>query len=263
MITVRASSLSELFDCAARWEAKHVKNMRLPRSGAAQLGTAIHAGTAAYDASKLSGEGITADDAAGAVVDAIYRPEEDVEWDADLGPNKAEGIAVALHGKYCREISPVQDYVGVEVNCDRLTIPDLGLVLTGTTDRVRRSADGLGVADLKTGKTAVGADGKVKIAGHGLQLGVYELLASAAIGQPITAPAQIIGLQTGVTDKAQRVGIGTIDAARDALVGDHDNPGMLEHAAKLLHSGIFFGNPRSQLCSVRYCPAYPTCRYRA
>ena len=263
MITVRASSLSELMDCPHRWEAKHVKGMRLPRSGAAQLGTAVHAGTAAYDASRLAGDMITADDAAGALVDAIHKPQEDVAWDEDLGPAKAEGIGLAIHRKYCATIAPVQDYVGVEVKCERLDITDLDLSLTGTTDRVRRCADGFGVADLKTGKTAVGADGTVKTSGHGLQLGVYELLASAALGQPITAPAQIIGLQTGMTDKAQRVGIGTVDSARDALVGDHENPGILEHAAKLLHGGIFFGNPRSQLCGPKYCPAYPTCRHRA
>jgi len=206
---------------------------------------------------------ITADDAAGALVDAIHTPEEDVAWDTDLGPAKAEGIALALHAKYCREIAPRQEYVGVEVTCDRLEITDLGLALTGTTDRVRRSDDGLGVADLKTGKTAVGADGTVKIAGHGLQLGIYELLASAALGQPITAPAQIIGLQTGMTDKAQRVAIGEVSGARDALVGDKNFPGMLEYAAKLLHGGLFFGNPRDYLCSPKYCPAYEGCRHRA
>ena len=38
LVRLRASSLPELFDCPARWEAKHVKNMRLPTSAAAQLG---------------------------------------------------------------------------------------------------------------------------------------------------------------------------------------------------------------------------------
>ena len=36
MITIRASSLPDLFDCPARWEAKYINQMRLPTSGAAQ-----------------------------------------------------------------------------------------------------------------------------------------------------------------------------------------------------------------------------------
>ena len=38
MTAIRASSLPELFDCPARWEAKHLCGRRLPRSAAAQLG---------------------------------------------------------------------------------------------------------------------------------------------------------------------------------------------------------------------------------
>lgn len=45
-IVIRASSLPELFDCAARWEAKHIKSLRLPSSGNAVLGKAVHAATA-------------------------------------------------------------------------------------------------------------------------------------------------------------------------------------------------------------------------
>jgi hypothetical protein len=85
---IRASSLSELFDCAHRWEGKHLLGMRSPRSAPAQLGTAVHAGTARFDAARLpGGTPITADDAAGAVVDAIYRPEEAVDW-ADSSPGR-------------------------------------------------------------------------------------------------------------------------------------------------------------------------------
>lgn len=80
MISIRASSLSELFDCPARWEAKYVRNMRMPASDAARLGTAVHAGTALFDQSRLDGNPLTADEAAGAVVDAIHHPDEDVDW---------------------------------------------------------------------------------------------------------------------------------------------------------------------------------------
>jgi len=37
---------------------------------------------------------------------------------------------------------------------------------------------------------------------------------------------------------------------------------MLQRAAKMLKAGIFLPNPRSQLCSAKYCPMYLSCRYR-
>lgn len=263
LVSIRASSLAELFDCPARWAAKHIDGKRLPRSAAAQLGTAVHASTAVYDASRLDGGSpVTADDAAGALVDAIHRPEEDVEWE-DTKPQEAERIGLALHARYCADIAPRQKYLGVEVACERLEIPDLGIALTGTTDRVRETADGqIGIADLKTGGRAVGADGTVTTNGHGPQMGVYELLAEQVMGRPVTAPAQIVGLNTGKTAAAQRVGTGEIEGARAALVGTEDQPGMLEHASRIIHSGLFFGNSKSVLCSSKFCPAHPTCPYK-
>ena len=68
MTVIRASSLPELFDCPARWEAKHLCGRRLPRSAAAQLGTAVHAGAAVFDVQRILGSPITPDDAAGEVV---------------------------------------------------------------------------------------------------------------------------------------------------------------------------------------------------
>ncbi len=261
IITIRASSLAELFDCPARWSAKHIDGMRMPSSAASQLGTAVHAGTAVFDASRLPGASpCTIDDAASAVVDAIYKPETEVDWDEDK-PQDAEKVALALHAKYCVEIAPTQDYAGVEVECERLELTDIGIALTGTTDRVRRVGDGLGISDIKTGKTAVSSDGTVKTAGHAFQLGVYELLAQAATGMDITGEAQIIGLNTGKTPAAQRAGIGIVKGAKDVLVGDGDKPGVLEHASRLIHSGDFFGNPRSMLCSAKFCPAYAICRF--
>ena len=262
-ITIRASSMPELFDCPARWEAKYVKGLRLPRSGAAQLGTAVHAGTALYDQSVLDGAGITPDDAAGAVADAIHKPGEDVDWSgADVSQAEAEGIAIALHKRYCAEIAPKQQYLAVEANCERLEITDLALALTGTTDRVTISDTGYGIADIKTGKTAVAADGTVKTAGHAAQIAVYELLAGAAMGCDITAPAQILGLQVAKTAKGQRTGVGIVHNARELLVGEDDSPGLLQIASNMLHSGTFWGNPRSSLCSQKYCPAWSQCRWR-
>lgn len=260
---IRASSLGELFDCPARWAAKHIDGLRMPSSAAAQLGTAVHAGTAVFDASRLpGGSPVSVDDAAGAVVDAIRRPEEDVDWD-DSAPKDVERIALALHTRYCHEIAPRQDYLGVEVKCEKLELPDLGIALTGTTDRVRKTAAGHGIVDLKTGGKAVGTDGVATTQGHGAQLGTYELLAQHAMGLDITAPAQIVGMQTGKTPAAQRVGTGEIPNARAALIGTEDQPGLLEHASRLIRSGAFYGNPKSYLCSAKYCPAHPTCRFKA
>lgn len=263
IIPIRASSLAELFDCPARWEAKHILGMRGPRSAAAQLGTAVHAGTAVFDMSRLpGGSPVTADDAAGALVDAIHKPEEDVDWE-DTEPSVAEKIALALHTKYCADISPTQHYVGVEVKCEKLELPDLGIALTGTTDRVRTTSAGNGIADLKTGGRAVGADGRAVTQGHAVQLGVYELLAENAMGLHITAPAQIVGMNTGKTPAAQRVGTGEVANARAALIGTEEAPGLLEHASRMIHSGAFYGNSKSFLCSEKYCPRHPVCSFKA
>lgn len=260
--TIRASALSDFLDCPARAEAKHLLGMRTPSSGASTIGTAIHRSTALYDQSALDGQGLTAEECAGAAVDAIHKPNEDVLWDDD-SPQDAEAVAVALHKLYCTRIAPTQEYAAVEVQCERLDITDIGISLTGTTDRIARVGDGFGIRDLKSGKTAVKADGTVKTQGHAFQLGVYELLAERASGIPITAPAQIIGLQVAKTDRGQRVATSAgVEGARDVLVGEADSPGVLEVVAKMIHSGTFIGNPRSMLCGAKYCPIHDRCKFR-
>lgn len=261
VITIRASSLPELFDCPARWEAKHIKRLRLPSSSNAVLGKAVHAGTAAFDASALSGNPITPDDAAGVVADTIRRPDEDVDWGEDR-PQEAEDIGIALTGMYCRVIAPQQTYAAVEATCERLEITDIGIALTGTTDRVTKTSNGYGIADIKTGKNAVSADGTVKTQGHAAQMAVYELLAEHSTGIPMDAPSRIIGLQVAKTDKGRRAGVGTIEGGRELLLGGEDSPGLLEHAASILKRGLFPGNPRSMMCHEKYCPAHGQCKWR-
>lgn len=242
--------------------------MHMPSSSRARLGTAVHAGAAAFDSARLDGTPITINDAAGALVDALHSKTDDegnddpVVW-GDDNPGQLEQIGLALHTRYCTEIAPGQDYVAVELRCENLNFADLGITLRGTTDRVYRNIDGqLGISDIKTGATAVSSDNTVKTAGHAAQLGVYTLLAEFGIGQPLNAPAQIIGMQTGKTARAQRVGIGQIDDVRSALIGDDDDPGLLEHASRIIQSGSFYGNPRSMLCSEKFCPVYNTCKYK-
>lgn len=259
-IKVRASSLGELFDCPARFEAKHLLNMRGPTSGKAQLGTAIHAGSAAFDQAILDGSPISLDDACEPLVESIWEPEFEVDWGDDK-PKEAEAIGIRLLSKYCREIAPKQQYAAVEVRCDDLEILDIGLTLTGTADRIRVVDGEYGLADLKSGGRAVGADGSAVTAGHGAQLAVYELLAEQTFGKAMTLPAQIIGLQTSKT--SPRVGLGEIPNIREMLIGTEDDPGLLHHASKIIHSGAFYGNPKSMLCSGKFCPRFASCKYRS
>lgn len=261
IVTIRASSLSSLFDCPARWAATHIDGKTMPSNGKATLGRAVHASTAVYDQSVLDGSGITINEAAAAAVDTIHKSDEEVDWDEE-SPNEAEKIAVSLHSKYCTIIAPKQNYKAVEIKCDSLEITDLGIALTGTTDRVRETDDGLSICDLKTGKQAVGTDGTVKTSGHAYQMGVYELLAENASGLSITGGAQIIGMNTAKTDAGQRIGTGEIIGARQVLLGDEESPGILQMASKLIHGGNFWGNPKSMLCHEKYCPIFSTCKYR-
>src|SRR5438128_7254792 len=96
VIPIRASSIGDRFDCAARWEATHIRGLRLPKSGKAQLGTGVHKSTAQFDQSTIDGAGLKADDCAAALVDAIHKPTEDVAWDEELTANEAEKIGRAL-----------------------------------------------------------------------------------------------------------------------------------------------------------------------
>ena len=263
LVQVRASGLSDLFDCPARWYAKNIEERFMPSSPSAQLGTAVHAGTAFFDDMAIRGTPVSIDDTVGAVVDALHDESRDVDW-GDESPDKLEPVATSLVRLYCEEIAPTMTYVAVEAKCPELTLDDLGITLTGSTDRIRRDQDGkLGICDIKTGKTAVAADGTVKTQGHAAQMAVYELLAGEAIGTPMTAPAIIIGLQSAKTAKGRRCGIGSITGAVDLLLGTDDQPGLLQMAGKMLKSGTFYGNARSSLCSEKYCPVYNTCFWRS
>ena len=260
-ITIRASSLGSLFDCPARWASTHIDGMRMPSNGKATLGKAVHASTAVFDQSTIDGAGITIDESAAAAVDAITHPDDEVVWGED-SPIDAEKIAISLHAKYCQQIAPRQQYTAVEVTCEKLEIADLCIALSGSTDRIRKVAEGQAICDLKTGKAAVGSDGTVKTAGHAFQMGVYELLAQHSAGVPITGPAQIIGMNTAKTPASQRIGTGEIVGARAVLLGDGESPGVLEHASRLIHSSSFFGNPKSMMCHQAYCPIHSTCKFR-
>lgn len=262
-LTVRASSWAGLFDCAYRWSAIHIDGLRNVVGLRAALGTAIHAGTAAFDQARLTGDTVTADDAAGVLIDKLRDPEN--EFDPardDLSMPEAEKVGVTLLSKYCFEVSPHYNFVAVEMETKPLDIEcGSGVIvrLTGTMDRarIRKAAHGVGIADLKSGSSAV-QKGEANTKGHGPQIGTYELLYEHTTGEPITDVAEIIGLKT--KGKAE-IGFGTIANARRAMVGTEDQPGLIEFAAEMFKTGRFFPNPKSLLCSEKYCPRYGKCHF--
>lgn len=262
--TIRASSFAEVLDCAHRWEGKYLLGMNRPSSAAAHLGTSIHASTAAFDKSRTENLGMTTDEAAGVFVDALRHPDRPVEFDPTDSIKTMERIGLRLHSIYCNAISPQFDFVAVEMETQPLEIAvdGVSIILTGTMDRARikKSGSGVGISDLKTGLRAVNQEGVASTSGHAPQLGVYELLYEHTTGQQVTLPASIIGLQTTPTGNT---GISEVSNAREQLVGTVDSPGLIEMVAKMMKAGLFPPNPRSQLCSEKYCPRFNKCRFHS
>jgi len=263
-ITVRASSWAGLFDCAYRWEGIHLLGMKNTVGLRAALGTAIHAGTAVFDQAKITGDTVTASDAAGVLVDKLRDPEN--EFDPakdDLSMQEAESTGITLLTKYCGEVSPTYNFIAVEMETEPLDIDCGGGVvvrLKGTMDRARikKTTGGVGIADLKSGGMAV-QKGVAVTKGHGAQIGTYELLFEHTTGESITSEAEIIGLKT---KGKPEIATGTISNAKKVMTGDEDNPGLIEFAADMFRSGRFYPNPKSLLCSEKYCPRWNTCHFK-
>ncbi len=256
IIRVRASGLWLLLDCPKRWKHIHIDGWQTPASVPAHIGTSLHAATAVYDDARVRGDTVTVDDAAGVLVDTLQNPEEDVDWGSE-SRRRAEARGLTLLSRYCADVAPGYDWEAVELPLEPLQVdfPDLGITLelTGTLDRVRRSERGRNVVDIKSGERAVNADGEAKTQGHGIQLGVYELLYQHTTGLAIDEPAQILGFQT---TSAATIGTGEIPSPRNALIGTEDQPGLLEYAARIIAGEHWYGNSHSVLCSPRYCPAF-------
>lgn len=271
-IPIRASSWAELFDCPARWAAKYLDNKRLPRSAPAQIGTAVHASTAAFDRAALDGSPISPNDAADVLEQQIRCPEEDVDW-GDTNINRAMTVGLGVHTRYCTDIAPRQNYVAVEETLKPMEI-DMGngvtILLTGTTDRVymtpptivggvevwTKDQTQMGVDDLKTGARACNP---VTVKKHRPQLGVYQLLTEHTRGHALSLPSKIISLQTSSEYKVE---VTPFNDPKQLLVGSPEKPGLLHFAAKMLKAGLFYGNSSSMLCSEKYCPIYQECYFR-
>lgn len=262
--TIRASSWPSLFDCSLRFYYREIMGLKMPASGKSRLGSALHRATAVYDTPRLTGQAPNLTEACDALIETIEKPDEDVTWDDDFQPATAEAIGLALTKKYAEKIAPTREYRAVEIHCEAMDIAtDAGVVrITGTTDRVRATEDGReGISDIKSGSRAVSPDGRADTKGHHLQTGVYRLLAEHALERPLDAPDEIIGLNTAKTDAAQRVGTAEIRDSRTPLVGYDEVPGLIELAGRMLKTGSFPPNPRSVLCSPKFCPGYSKCRF--
>lgn len=273
---VRASSWGDLFDCPARWSYKNLDGLRLPMRGAAVVGSAIHKGTAVYDLARMKHahdpEGLDLSHASDAAADFAKAPTNEdgspmeVLWkDADgeddrIGPGEAIDYSVKLVVRYCREFAPKMTYSAVEVLCRGLDVTTShGVVrLTGTTDRVRVTEGGSGIMDFKSGGRAVeGVTSGHPVAvtkGFQMQIGSYTLMTEAETKKKLNGPAGVIGFQT--TSKLH-IAEGRIEHPKRALVGNASKPGMIELAGAMLKSGIFPPNPKSVLCSKKWCPAHP------
>lgn len=264
---VRASSWGSLFDCAHRWEGTHIMKLHSPSGARAALGTAIHAGTAHFDAARVAGQDPSTQDAGEVFMDHLNNPREEVNWRADdLKKTDAERIGLTLVSRYCADVAPRFHYIAVEMETTPLVIDCGGGVkiqLTGTMDRARAIADtyGVRIADVKTGTRAVESDDNgnrvAKTKGFGPQLGTYELLYEHTTGEQVTGPGEIIGMHTGKPE----IAVAEIKDARRLLTGTEQSPGLLEYAAVMFRTGMFPPNPQSTLCSKKYCARWATCTH--
>lgn len=262
---IRASSLAMLFDCAARWRAQHLEGRRMPTSAAAVVGTAVHRGADVFDSNRLLGTPISVSDATDAAADSVKNPQYEVRWD-DFRPSEAVDISVRLTQQYCHDLSPKFDYSLVETQLKDLdVISDNGVMIrfTGKIDRERRQDGMKGIVDFKTGKTLIDSAGNVKVALSAAQLGQYELLtlmADGTMAEKHLLPAQIVAMPTV---KGKEPKIATLKTSpHSLLIGDDHNKGMIAAAAMFYKEDMFIGNPRSMLCSDKYCPIFNNCRWR-
>lgn len=263
IITVRASSWGKLFDCAHSWEGTHLLGMHKPSGLRAQLGTAIHASTALFDAGRLPGGAqVSVDDAAGQFVDALHHPDRDVDYTQDsLTVRQAETIGLKLHTMYCLDLSPRFTFKSVEQKLNPMDIDCGGgqiVRLTGSMDRARvaEAEGGVVIPDLKSGSRVI-SDGLAVIKGRSAQVGTYQLMYEATEGVQ-TVGGQVLALSTS---SRPAVAASPVFDAKRVMVGTEDQRGLIEYAAEMFRGGLFPPNPQSVLCSEKFCVRWATCHF--
>ena len=269
-VSIRASSLATLFDCAYRWEGEQLLGFSSQTNGRMHLGNALHASTAIMDESKMDGFPLDQGEIYDLFDESFNHSEYSIDWaHDDLKRNDAEKIGLNLNEQYFHKITEKTIFSQVERKIEPATIEvekyKIAIELTGRLDRSRTVVQGVGnkighgIVDLKSGKLSVNKDGYAKTKGHAIQIGVYELLDEMSSDYKIDMPAKIIGLKTSTKPV---IGEGFIYGAKDRLVGDENNPGYIEMAAQILSSGLFPPNSKSMLCSKKYCSRWSQCPYK-
>ena len=261
VFTVRASSWGRLFDCAHAWEGTHILGMRKASGMRALLGTAVHAGTAAYDRARLEGTPCTPDDAAGVLIDELRNPVQDVDLTQDgLSIDEAERIALTVLVKYCAEVAPKFHYIDVETTLDPLDI-DCGqgmtVRLTGTMDRARvaETEGGIVVPDVKTG-TACWPTAK-----RSRRPRRADRHLPADVRANEECPHGWLADHRAVHQRTSRRAVSPVFDARRVMVGQADQPGSRTRGRDVPHRP-FSPNPSSVLCSAKYCARWSTCLFR-
>lgn len=259
--TIRASSWVEFFDCQKRWEYTHIRGMQKKGSHQSAIGSAAHHGAAVFDAALKEGNRISPEEAGNESARHVIKHQEESVWD-EVTPEKAGEMARNVTENYCRTIALEREWVAIEAQCKPLEImTEYGVIrVTGTVDRIRKWESGaLGVSDLKSGKTAVKSKTlEANTKAHGIQLGIYTLMAESELGIQLNAPGEIIGLNT---TNDGRIGVGEIEDVKTPLIGTEDEPGLIEMAANMLSKGIMPPNPKSMMCSKKWCVGYELCPY--
>ena len=261
-VDIRSSSIAIFMDCSEMWAAIHLEKRYIPGSVPAWMGTSIHHGAAHFDTERVEGRQAIIKDAVEAAVDKFDNPTEEIRWTADdYSKSDAKMITILATEKYCTDLSPQFTFGAVELRPEPLEIAIDGLIvrLTGQMDRTRliKGRPGeQGISDLKTGKRAI-RNGQAYTQGFKFQIGVYEMLLANTTQQPVTLPGVIAGISTV---KKPQAALGYIHNASQLLIGTQEQPGILERMAGIIKSGQFLPNPRSMLCSGKYCPVYHTCK---
>lgn len=261
-IPIRASSIASIMDCPLRGLSIQLGLVKqLPTTAPACIGSAAHLSTAAFDKAGLDGDPMSVYDASDLAEKYIKDPPEEVNW-GKITEKQAINRAIGVHNRYCFDIAPKIKYDHVELTLDPLIVDCDGvdIELTGTLDRIyegktKEKKVGHGILDIKTGvRVLTQKPGK-----HKAQLGVYELLAENTLGIKMNLPGLIGQLQTSAD---YEVAVAEVDNAREALLGNQYQMGLLGHMAHMIKSGDWYGNSSSWLCSDKYCPLYSGCIFK-
>ena len=258
-ISIRASSLSEFMDCQVRFKAKQLDGitMKWEKSPEAIIGSAVHLAVGYFDGCMINDADVTISDATEIAIE--YVDGEWVEADFNLPSSELErakrlatesvmaycwNLATSGHGKQTFAVEPKLPPV-------TLHLSDIDVEITGTPDRIYRVDHAFGIRDIKTGARAFDIQGRAP------QLGIYELIATQA-GFNISLPSQIISIGKPSSIPAPITRVTNVTNAQEiAAYGNDSQPGLISAVARAARSDFFLGNPRSSLCSEKFCPIYP------